>query len=128
MKKFPFNEAGFIALQEELYQLSDDLLTAQAKQIETTFENWVMTNFELSQSQIDFMKNLDQRYLGFMASQTSFAVGNRLPVSLAKEDPPASTDEQGKIVYTKSSLTASNAQPTGFVAGGDLLFMITYKR
>lgn len=125
MKKFPFNAAGFQAIQQELYQLDDQLLEAEAEQIKHSFVDWVLARFELAQSQVDFFKRLEERYLIFIAEQTSFAVGNRLPVSLAKEEPPATGDDQGKIIYTKSSLTASQG-PNGFEAGGDLLFSISY--
>ncbi|TCC94194.1 hypothetical protein EZ428_05290 [Pedobacter frigiditerrae] len=126
MRKFTFNEAGFQALQQELYQLNNDMLAAEAYQIKNAFAAWVLSKFELAQSQIDFLNKLNEAYVVFMAEQTSFAVGNRLPVSLAKEEAPANGDDQGKIVYTKSSLTASNAHPSGFAAGGELLFMISY--
>lgn len=126
MKKFPFTEEGFQALQKELYQLNDDMLAAEADQIKDSFTAWLPSRFELAQKQIDFLNKQNKAYVVFMAAQTSFAVGNRLPVAMAKEDAAANGDDQGKIVYTKSSLTASNAHPTGFVAGGELLFLISY--
>ena len=126
MKKFPFDELGFLALQQELYQLSEEALRVESQTIKYSFTTWLPSRFELSIRQLSFLNNMDERDLVFIAEQTSFAVENRLPISLTKEEPPADGDDQGKIIYTKSNLTSSNGKTLGFVPGGDLHFKITY--
>jgi len=126
MKKQPFNASGFKALQDELQQLTEVALQAEAQKISNDFADWIQSNFELKESQIRFLENLDRTFLKFTAEEVAFAVANKRPVTLAKSDPPANDDDQGKIIYTKSSLRASNGTKTGFAAGGELLIEISY--
>lgn len=126
MNKQPFNASGFLRLQEQLQQLPAHALQAEVQKIRTDLTDWILANFELKDRQIDFLKNLDERFVNYTAEQTAFAISNNRPITLAKADPPKEGDEQGKIIYTKSSLRASNAASNGFSAGGELIIEISY--
>ncbi len=69
---------------------------------------------------------MDERAVSFLAFQTSFAVGNRLPISLHKANPPADDEEIDKIVWPKSTLSAKAGTHFGFEASGTLEIYITY--
>ena len=82
-------------------------------------------HFELVESQINFLQNLDERAVSFIAFETSFAVANRLAISLNKADPP--TDEEiDKIIWPKSSLSAKAGTNFEFDAIGMLEINIAY--
>lgn len=126
MEKFPFTATGFIRLQEQLYLLTASQLEAEAAQIQHDFDDWMATHFELSAQQLRFLTAIDSRLHALLAAQTSFAVGNRLPILLLKADPPAEGDEQGKIIWPKSTLTAIGGINTPYMPSGMLEIHIDY--
>jgi hypothetical protein len=84
MEKFPFSNVGFQNLQEQLYRLSDSLLEIQANFILMNFKKWMTESFILSNEQIAFIESQDEKMIKFLASQTSIAISNRLPITLVK--------------------------------------------
>ncbi|RZK51249.1 MAG: hypothetical protein EOO91_21100 [Pedobacter sp.] len=126
MKKFTFNNEGFQALQSELHQLSDEDLAKEALQIEANFTQWVGTNFYLDESQLSYLGAIDPRAQRLLAFNTGFAIANRLPISLNKME-NATEEEQGKIIWPKSSLTATSGGRDGFTASGELEINIRYE-
>lgn len=127
MQKFPFTNEGFQQLQNALYALTDAALEIEATAIQSDFNNWMNHHFELASSQVDFLQHLDERAVSFIAFKTSFAVGNRLPISLEKADPPADEEEVDKIVWPKSTLSAKAGTNSGFEASGVLTIHIDYQ-
>jgi len=127
MEKFPFTAAGFNALQLKFYALTDQLLMAEAEYIKDDFDDWMAANFELSNKQLLFLAAIDARLHALLASLTYFAVSNRLPVVLRKADPPADGDEQGKIIWPKSNLTATWSTNNAYLATGALEIHIAYQ-
>lgn len=126
MQKQPFTQAGFLALQTELYLLNDTLLQLEADEIALNFKGWMNDHFELGASQTEFMNQLNPKAVSFLSSQTSFAVANRLPISLAKEDEGDDDDKSGKVIKPKSNFTVTAAASGNMVAEGDLLIQIYY--
>lgn len=134
MTKYPFTNAGFQALQIELYALSNPELHLEAEKIRADFKSWMNGHFILSQDQLQFLSNINDEARTFIAFQTSFAVKNRLPVYLNKilknpgiqinagEEPPV----DGKIIRTKSKLTAGSDNQGGFNPSGELEIEISY--
>jgi hypothetical protein len=127
MQKFPFTNEGFQELQNALYALPDAALEIEATAIQSDFNNWMNKHFELAPSQVNFLQHLDERAVSFLAFQTSFAVGNCLPIFLHKADPPADDDEIDKIVWPKSTLSAKAGTNFGFEASGVLEIHIDYQ-
>ncbi|RYF25072.1 MAG: hypothetical protein EOO42_04510 [Flavobacteriales bacterium] len=126
MKKFPFNNEGFQALQANFYQLSDEELNHEALQIEANFTQWVETNFYLDEKQVSYLGAIDARVQRLLAFNTSFAIANRLPIALNKTENDTK-DEQGKIIWPESSLTAISGGADGFTARGSLAINIRYQ-
>ncbi|TKC10661.1 hypothetical protein FA048_10820 [Pedobacter polaris] len=127
MKKFPFNHAGFQSLQQELYLLSDEVLINEAAQIEINFDQWMNEHFTLSEQQFRYLKTIDPRVKKLLTIYTSFAIGNRLSISLNKAE-PSSDDDQGKIIWPKSTLTACYNSNNSYVVSGSLEINISYQR
>lgn len=126
MIKFPFDNAGFVALQTQCYQLTDEALRLEAEKISTDFDLWMADNFELTARQLAYLLAIDARAKSLLAFDTSFAIGNRLPISLHVEGEP-NGDDQGKIIWPKSSFTAHSGGSIGYEAGGTLQINIRYE-
>lgn len=124
--KYPFTNAGFIDLQIQLYAMTDVELKAEAQIIQSDFINWMENNFDLSNKQVFFLENLDTRVTQLVSFLTSFAVENRRPISLHKEDPPPDDNDQGKILKPKSTLSASAGLREPFNATGQLEIHVQY--
>lgn len=126
MQKQPFTQAGFEALQTELYALDDVKLQLEADAIILNFRGWLYKHFELDQDQLDFLDQIDQRAVRFLESQTSFAVANRLAIALEK--PMTSRDDKtGKVIKTKSNFEAEAGIDEPMDAEGNLLIQISYE-
>lgn len=125
MQKQPFTQAGFVALQTELYLLNDTLLQLEADEIALNFKGWMNDHFELSSNQTEFMNQLNPKAVSFLSSQTSFAVANRLPITLAKEE-EEEEEKIGKVIKPKSNFTVTADASGNMVAEGDLLIQIYY--
>lgn len=125
MQKQPFTQAGFTALQSQLYQLNDTLLQLEAKAIALNFEHWFFNHFDVSLNQLSFLNEISPEALSFIAKQTSFAVANRLPITLAKEE-EEEDDKIGKVIKPKSTFTVTADASGNMVAEGDLLIQIYY--
>ena len=121
MAKAPFTPAGVQQKLAELYALSDADLSGQASLIRSGFQQWVKDNFTLDANQSSYLDGMDDRWIEQAASQSAFAVANRLPINLHK-DPP---QDASKLVRTTSNLVAENSNG-GFVPSGTLTFEIIY--
>ena len=122
MTKAPFTPAGVQQKLSELYALADSDLATQANLLQSDFRQWVKDNFTLDSAQSTYLDGMDDRWIKQAASQSAFAVQNRLPINLTTEPPqPAS-----KLVRTTSHLIAENG-PNGFVPSGSLTFEILYE-
>ena len=124
MHKQPFTQAGFLALQAQLYQLNDTLLQLEADAIALNFEHWFFNHLDVSLNQLSFLNEISPKALSFIAKQTSFAVANRLPVSLLKDEEEG--DKTGKVIKTKSSFTVTAGSDGQMVVEGELLLQIYY--
>jgi len=125
MEKFPFTPLGFLALQEELYLLTDLELKMESTLIQQDFHIWMCTHFELSQDQLLFLTSIDPRAQLLITIQTAFAIENRLPISLNKD--ANSLTDQGKIIWPNSSLSAKSGGIAGYEASGALIINIAYQ-
>lgn len=133
MEKQPFTEAGTKALQQQLYSLNNAELKRQAQSIQTNIKAWAIEHFELNIKQLEYLNSINQQSIDFLAGQTSYAVGNRLPVTLIKKGDDDNGDDDdgddlGKLFDIKSNLTALSGGDGDFVAGGELTMVVTYQR
>lgn len=124
--KFPFSNVGFHSLQSELYQLNDEQLLIVSQSVDTNFDHWMKEHFEISEQQFSYLKLIDPKVKKLLSFNTSFALANRLPISLAK-DGEGTGDDQGKIIWPKSTLSAKSGGQLGFEASGSLTIHISYQ-
>lgn len=125
MEKFPFTDAGVQALQDHLYQCTDEHLSAEEKLILLNFSKWVAKNFTLSTEQLLFIEEQDKKIIDFLATQTAIAIVNRLPVILLK--PASKPDHEltdSKLIRPASNFSVSSDSPNQIT--GALIIEITY--
>lgn len=128
MKKQLFTNAGFQALQAELYQLPGVALELEANLVLTGFQSWMAAHFDLSIAQQDFMAGLSDSIISFLSFQTSFALANRLKIVLDKpgEEKIVLRKKSGKIIRAESSLTDASTIDGDSEAGGMLRIVVDY--
>lgn len=127
MEKFPFTSLGFDQLQHALYALTNPELEIEAALVKDHFDAWISKHFDLSESQLLFLAAIDPKVKAFLAFETSFAIGNRLPVLLFKTSTTTTPEEeQGKIIRPKSTLSAAWGNEITFHASGMLVIEILY--
>lgn len=123
MKKHPFTPTGVAELQQDLYALDDAALAAEAAAIAADFVAWMDAHFDFAPGQLAFLQSVNLQVRQLIATQTSFAVGNRLPIILQK---PELSAKDEKLIKPKSSLTADADGNGDYVASGELVIEISY--
>ncbi|RZK77652.1 MAG: hypothetical protein EOO92_12530 [Pedobacter sp.] len=128
MKKYPLTSAGVEELLAELYELPQPLLEAEADALLENFRGWVIEHFDLSEAQVIYLNQINQKTVDFMAFNSSFAMENRLPIVLDKaaqeykhDDPPAP-----KIIITESKLKSSSGSDGSASNEGEMIIAIRY--
>lgn len=125
MQKQPFTNVGFINQQTVLYALPNEQLFLVADDIALNFKQWMNEHFELDSTQVQFLANLDNRAIHFLATQTNIAVANRLQITLEK--PEDDDDKTGKIIKPKSNFIAIDSVNGTYQVTGDLRIEIYYQ-
>jgi len=82
MNRFPFTQLGFFEFQQYLHLLSDESLQAESEAIQHNFNTWINVHFEIPIQQQSYLESIDEGIIQILALDTSFAVTNRLPISL----------------------------------------------
>ncbi len=102
--KFSFNNAGFCAFQNSLYQLSDEKLKQQSELISHDFTSWLSYHFMLHEHHLFFLESIDDNTKQRLSFDTSFAIENRLPICLNNKN--KINEDWQKIIWpnTKSDL------------------------
>jgi len=125
MEKFPFTDSGVQALQNQLYQSTDNQLRTEGDLILLDFSKWLSKHFNLSDRQLLFIAKQDQKMIGFLATQTAIAIVNRLPVTLIKPiSQPNNELADSKLIRPESNFSASSNSPSQI--NGKLIIEITY--
>lgn len=127
MEKQPFTQAGFAALQQQLYQLDDNSLQLQADQIQENFSGWMDDHFELTEKQLRFLSEINPKAANFLESQTAFAVANRLDIVLSKNQEEDDEDKVGKVIEPKSNFRVTAPDDGSFAVTGELWIEIYYR-
>ena len=127
MTKQPFDETGLQSLLSALYNLTNEELYEEAIALNNHPKLWINGHFELDQRQLDFLDGMPTSTAQFLGEQGSFALLNRLPVTLekkylAKKD----GDDQDKFFTTTSHLISGTDNLGQAQAGGSLELTVTY--
>ncbi|MDR0265054.1 MAG: hypothetical protein LBJ04_17685 [Sphingobacterium sp.] len=97
MKK-PFNTDGVYGFQQELLSASEELLQLQIQRVRCDFKNFILDNFDFSESQLQQIANIssqDSIELG-TAIADSWALGQ--PVNFQKDSPMTQKDTKDIIL------------------------------
>lgn len=124
MEKFPFTPEGVEALCQQLYQLADTALALEAAALATDFNAWVKAHFLMTPEQVTYLESLHTEVNRFLAFQTSFAVGHRLPIVLNK--PTLTGVRASKLFDPKASITLHILPDQSYTAVGQVTLDITY--
>ncbi|WP_316801452.1 hypothetical protein [Pedobacter frigidisoli] len=126
MIKHFFDEEGVEQTQLALYGLTDAERQEEAAAIRLDLPAWVVRWFELDAQQQAYFNQMNSQMIGFLAEQASFAVANRLPITLIKYSARAEGDESDKLFKPTSSLTATADSNGNFEASGSLTIEVSY--
>lgn len=130
--KEQFTAEGAAKLVANLYQLPQKDLANEAAAFSRDLKTWLSEHFELNTHQVVYLAKLNEQACDFYAQLGGFAMLHRLPIALdvaaLATDPPPSedTDEQGKIVYTKNSMTTVANGEGEMQPVGELTYCIRY--
>lgn len=90
MAKETLDQDGINNKLQDLYDLSDALLNAEAAAIQTDFMGWLDTNFDVTTDQETFLLGIDEKARTYLADMCSIAVRNRIQINYQPlPDPPA---------------------------------------
>lgn len=81
MAKENLDPTGIENKLSDLYDLSDNLLNAEAIAIRDDFMTWIDTNFNLTTEQDDYLTAMDDKFRDFLADMCYIAVKNRLNIA-----------------------------------------------
>ena len=123
---YPLNSLGVAEMLKNLYALPDRDLAMQSLEIRTNFRKWVMDNFNLSTSQIDYLNSLPNDSVQYFGDQCSFCFIHRLNITLDYPAPPAQT-RVGKWTGASSSTKLTTNSEGKEEASGEFNFFITYR-
>ena len=133
MQKFPFTSEGAAELLDQIFSLPDPQLQAEAQSVASDFRSWVANHFFLSQSQTDFLNQIDSNFVSIAAEETSNFIHQRKMIHLVKpQSNPASNSndgegsDEGKLLDLDKKKKASYAADGEFTESDELTFTISY--
>ncbi|WP_029281385.1 hypothetical protein [Pedobacter sp. R20-19] len=131
MRKFKLDADGLQGLLKEIYALPDQQLQQHAGLIVANFKLWVGSNFELQNSQLDYLNKISDLFITAAAAELSRFVGKRLPVSFIKTPSgkhSANTAEaQDKVVVVHKEKKVSATASGAYLEEERLVYKIMYE-
>lgn len=126
MAQEPLTSAGVQQKLSDLYDLTDTNLASEAGLIASDFRGWVKDNFVLTTAQSSYLDGIDDDFITLAASNTSFAVKNRLPVAYTPSTKPPG--DYSKFIRQNDTLYAVYSSNGGTEGGGSLEFEVYYEQ
>jgi len=129
MEKIEFSPEGLSELLGQLYALPDAQLQQEAAGVMANFRKWLSGNFNLAESQLIFLNELSDEFVGMAAAKSSYFIQNRLPISFHKtsKDTAARSQPQDKVVIVHEDTKGNYSARAGFSKEGNLHFAIEYQ-
>jgi hypothetical protein len=125
---YPLNALGVAELLKKLYALSDDELEIQALAIKANFRNWVSTNFELSEIQINYLNSIPNNSAQYFGDQCWFCFIHRLNITLDYPSAPSSMSRVGKWTGGTSTTKLITNNEGNEEASGSFSFSMIYRQ
>ncbi|MEJ5996597.1 hypothetical protein WG904_19370 [Pedobacter sp. Du54] len=133
MQKFPFTSEGAAELFDQIFALPDPQLQVEAQAIASDFKSWVANHFYLSESQTEFLNQIDSNFIAIAAEETSNFVSMRKMVHLIKpltgnvsNSNNGEGSDEGKLLDLDKKKKASYTADGEFTESEELAFTISY--
>ncbi|MES2418331.1 MAG: hypothetical protein V4541_09090 [Bacteroidota bacterium] len=124
---FSLTNAGAQELIDELYALPQTELQVEADAAGADFRSWVKSHFELSQTQVQYLDQVDQRWIEDAAEESKYFLENRLPIVLFKEQPEEPEGEdRGKLLDLDKKKESNYSEEDGYASSETLTYSISY--
>ncbi|RZK48491.1 MAG: hypothetical protein EOO99_10170 [Pedobacter sp.] len=130
MEKFPFTTVGVEAFNLYRASLNQTEINIMAAAIQANFKSWLMSEFELSVEQVEYLNSLPTNVIEFLTFQCYFAVAYNLPMILIKPESRRLKDdptEGSKLLKPKSMIDVEQNPEEGFDVSGELIVEISYE-
>lgn len=121
---YPFSELGVDELFEDLYNLSQSLLDAEASDAKGDFKGWIESKFDLSIEQQNFLDGLNQEWLEYNGMIVSVAMRSRQSVTVDLS--AVAAPESSKIIRSEATLVVAPGTTIGTDATGMIKFVTDY--
>lgn len=121
---YPFSEIGVADQFEDLYNLSQSLLDAEAADAKADFKMWVESKFDLTTGQQLFLDGLNPEWLEYNGMIVSVAMRSRQPVSVDLS--AVAAPESSKIIRSEATLAVAPGSSIGTDATGAINFVTDY--
>lgn len=82
MSLFPFTQKGVQEKLEELYDLTDTLLSFETDTIESNFAGWMLANFDLDTAQRNYLDGIAEEARKYYSAQCALCLRHRLDIIL----------------------------------------------
>ncbi|OOG19314.1 hypothetical protein BWD42_05085 [Sphingobacterium sp. CZ-UAM] len=91
MKKYTLDKEGVRQWLEQLYGSTIELQMMEQNLILLSLHSWLMSRFELSESQVEYLISLSSDFKNNLAQEIAFAINNRADITLDKQTNEKST-------------------------------------
>ncbi len=99
MNKYTFDEMGVKQWLRQLYSSTVELQMMEQKLILLCLRSWLMSRFELSESQVEYLISLSSDFKNNLAQEIAFAINNQADITLEKQ-----TNEKAASTLSRDSV------------------------
>jgi hypothetical protein len=99
MNKYTFDEMGVRQWLRQLYSSTVELQMMEQKLILLCLRSWLMSRFELSESQVEYLISLSSDFKNNLAQEIAFAINNQADITLEKQ-----TNEKAASTLSRDSV------------------------
>ena len=125
MDKHPLTSVGISALQESLYSLSNDGLTAEAELLAEDPCAWIAAHIELEVRQLECLRSVQQDFLRMVGWNVAAALMARRPISLSYRADASGNDSGKKPCILYNCKVSSHCNDNHHLSTGSLDLVIT---
>jgi hypothetical protein len=99
MNKYTLDDAGVKKWLKQLYSSTVEFQMTEQKLILLCLSSWLMSRFELSESEVEYLISLSSDFKNNLAQEISFAINNQADITLDKQ-----TNEQSTSTLPRDSV------------------------
>lgn len=99
MNKYTLDALGVKQWLQDLYNSTIEFQMMEQKLILLCLRSWLMSRFELSESQVDYLISLSADFKNNLAQQIAFSINNQADITLDKQ-----TNEKSTSTFPRDSV------------------------